>query len=36
MAMARDNVQGYIEALAKCSLPIPEEHPQLLTIGVAA
>ena len=38
IAMARDAIQGYIEALAKDGLPIPEEreHPQLFTISVAA
>jgi antitoxin HicB len=37
IAMARDAIQGYIEALAKDGLPIPEEHehPQLLKISVA-
>jgi predicted RNase H-like HicB family nuclease len=36
--MARDAIQGYLEALAKDGQPIPEEHqhPQALTISVAA
>ena len=38
IAMARDAIAGFIEALAKDGLPIPEEHvrPQLLTVRVAA
>ncbi len=38
IAMARDAIQGYLEALAKDGQPIPEErqHPQALTISVAA
>jgi predicted RNase H-like HicB family nuclease len=38
IAMARDAIQGYLEALVKDGQPIPEErqHPQALTISVAA
>ena len=38
IAMARDAISGYLEALAKTGQPIPEEHehPQALTISVAA
>ena len=38
IAMARDAIRGYLEALAKDGQPIPEEHehPQALTISVAA
>ena len=38
IAMAHDAIQGYLEALAKDGLPIPEEHehPQLMKIRVAA
>ena len=38
ITMARDAIAGYIEALVKHGEPIPEEqeHPQALTIHVAA
>jgi antitoxin HicB len=38
IALARDAIRGYLEALAKDGRPIPEEpaHPQALTISVAA
>jgi len=38
IAMARDAIRGYLEALVKDGQPIPEEHehPQTLTISVAA
>jgi predicted RNase H-like HicB family nuclease len=38
IAMARDAITGFIEALVKDGQPIPEEHvrPQLLTVRVAA
>jgi len=38
IAMARDAIRGYLEALTKDGQPIPEEHehPQALTISVAA
>jgi predicted RNase H-like HicB family nuclease len=38
IAMAREAIAGYIEALVKRGEPIPEEleHPQALTIRVAA
>ncbi len=38
IAMARDVIRGYLEALTKDGQPIPEEHehPQALTTSVAA
>jgi antitoxin HicB len=38
IALPRDAIRGYLEALAKDGRPIPEEHehPQALTISVAA
>jgi antitoxin HicB len=38
IALARDAIRGYLEALAKDGRPLPEEHahPQALTISVAA
>lgn len=38
IAMAKEAIEGYLEALAKRGEPIPDEldHPQALTITVAA
>ena len=38
IALARDAIQLYIETLKAAGLPVPEEqeHPQALTIDVAA
>ena len=38
IAMAKDAIRGYLEALSKAGQPIPEErqHPQAITISVAA
>jgi predicted RNase H-like HicB family nuclease len=38
LALAQDAIQGYLEALAKDGLPIPEERepPRLVMVRVAA